>query len=170
MATENYPSSVLPPPLIKGYQYSEEERILTTSMDNGWKVKRKRFTSIPAIFTFSLALDISSLSYFQAWFAGDIDYGLDWFNMDMAVGAGLLTTHEVRFLENPSYKSNGLLWSVSAKIEATEMALGLNYTSDDLSFIAAVGGVRGFDKAAATMIQFDVSVNTTYPNSGYGQG
>ena len=92
MTSINYPSSVLPLPLISNARHVEEKRLSRTVMDNRYAIVRKRFTKVPVNFDFQLILDQSDLSYFQDWFVTDLDYGLNFFNMDMPVGASLLSS------------------------------------------------------------------------------
>lgn len=174
MALIDYPVSVLPLPLVfASPSHSEKERLLRTQMDSGFEVVRKRFTRIPVNFSFELILTQGALSFFQAWFAEEIDFGLNFFNMDMPVGDSLLSSHEVRFLENPKYTLNGKLWKVSAKIEALEINLGINYDSVTLGLIDSLGGPKKatkFEQASIYFDKFDVAVNVTYPDSGFGPG
>ena len=165
MATINYPDSVLPGPLVASASHTETKRLLRTDMDSGYSVVRKRFTRVPVNFTVQLLLNQSALSYFQAWFAGSLDYGLNWFNMDLPVGESLLSQHECRFLDNPKYTLDGLLWRVSAKIEAIEMILGVEY---DAVMVNVIATLEGFDPTSIYLDKLDVAINTTYPSSGYG--
>lgn len=164
----NYPDTVLPGPLVVNPTHNETERLLRTQMDSGYIVLRKRFTQVPVNFSIQIVLDQSSLSFFQAWFAGDLDYGLNWFNMDLPVGNSLQSSHECRFLDIPKYTLEGLHWKVSAKIEAISLNLGVNYDETMEGVIATLGGVRGFDIASSYFNKFDVALNQTFPASGYG--
>jgi hypothetical protein len=169
MATSiNYPDNVLPGPLVANPSHSETQRLLRTTMDSGYIVVRKRFTKVPTNFNVQILLDQSSLSFFQSWFAGDLDYGLNWFNMNLPVGESLQSSHECRFLENPKYTLEGQYWRVSAKIEAIELNLGVNYDEVMEGVISTLGGIRGFDIASSYLDKFDVSLNQTFPASGYG--
>ena len=170
MTAIDYPSGVLPAPLIKGAKYRESKRLLRTKMDSGYNVVRKRFTKVPVNFSLQLILDPASLSFLEAWYAGDLDYGTAWFNMDLPVGNGLQTTHECRFLSGISPVWKGRHCTVNLSIEAVELSLGINYDSVMEGLIASLGGVRGFEDASAYMDKFDVAINQTYPTSGYGQG
>jgi hypothetical protein len=171
MATSiDYPDTVLPGPLVANPTHTETKRLLRTTMDSGYAVVRKRFTKVPVNFTIQILLDQSSLSFFQAWFAGDLDYGVNWFNMKLPVGDSLLSSHECRFLENPQYTLEGYHWKVNAKIEAIELNLGINYDAVMEGVIATLGGIRGFDTASSYFDKFDVALNTTFPSSGYGPG
>ncbi len=161
----NYPNNVLPLPLVANVQHREDTRLLRTTMDSGNRVVRKRFTTVPVNFSFELMLEQDELSYFQAWFAGTLDYGLNYFNMELPVGDGIRSSHEVRFLENPAYSLQGYLYRVNCRVEATQLNLGVNYDSVMLGLIASLGG---FDEASSYFDKFDVALNETYPSSGYG--
>jgi hypothetical protein len=121
MTTVNYPHGVLPSALVTSASHVEDKRIIQTTINDGYRNARKRFTQIPVNFNFQLILDESSLSYFQAWFANELDYGLNWFNMNMPVGEGLESSHVLRFLQNPTYTWNNNLCTVNAKCEGTEL-------------------------------------------------
>ena len=165
MASIDYPDSVLPGPLVSNASHVETQRLLRTDMDSGYAVVRKQFTQVPVNFNIQLLLTQPALSYFQAWFSGTLDYGLNWFNMDLPVGDALLSQHECRFLSNPKYTLDGVLWRVTAKIEALELNLGVDYDTVMQGVIATLGG---FDLASTYFDNLDVAINDTYPASGYG--
>jgi hypothetical protein len=168
MTSINYPSSVLPLPLISNARHVEEKRLSRTVMDNRYAIVRKRFTKVPVNFDFQLILDQSDLSYFQDWFVTDLDYGLNFFNMDMPVGASLLSSHEIRFLQNPNYTWNGNLCTVNAKCEGTELNLGIYYDSVMIGLIESIGGVRGFDTTTLYFDKIDKAINITYYDAVQG--
>lgn len=168
MAAIDYPDTILPLPLVTNVSHVEGNRVLRTTMDSGYAVVRKRFTRVPVNFTFQLLLDQSSLAFFQAWFAETLDYGVNWFNMDVPVGADIRSSHECRFLENPKYTLDGYYYRVNIKVEAIEMNLGIDYDAVMEGLIATLGGVRGFDIASTYLDRLDVAINTTFPSSGYG--
>lgn len=168
MAAISYPDNILPGPLVANTQHSEGERLLRTSMDSGYSVVRKRFTKVPVFFDIQLLLDQASLSFFQSWYANTLDYGVNWFNMDMPVGDGLQVAHECRIVGNPKYSLTGQLWRARLKVEGVELSLGIDYDAVMEGVIATLGGVRGFSTASSYFDKFDVALNTTYPSSGYG--
>lgn len=169
MATSiNYPNNVLPLPLVANPTHSEIDRLLRTAMDSGYAVVRKRFTTVPVNFIVQFLVNQDTLSFFQSWFANDLDYGVNWFNMDLPVGDDLQSSHECRFLENPKYILEGYNWRINAKIEAVSLNLGLNYDDIVLGMIATIGGVGGFTIASTYLDNFDVAINQTFPASGFG--
>lgn len=168
MATIDYPHDILPSPLVANTSHSENNRLLRTTMDSGYSVIRKRFTRINSIFNIQILLDQSSLSFFQAWLANTLNYGVNWFNMNIPVGDSIVSEHECRLLDNPRYTLNGTLWRVDMRLEAVEINLGIDYDSVMEGFIATIGGVRGFDTASRYINILDNQVNVLYPSSGYG--
>ena len=168
MATIDYPKEILPKCTLANNSHQERQRIIRTSMDSGYIVARKRFTTVPVDFTFNLVLDQQSLNYFQAWFADTLDHGLNWFNMDLAVGVDANSTHECRFIDDPKYSMTGNLYNVSANIEAVSLNLGINFDEPMQGLIASIGGVRGFEKTEEYLEKFDKIINEDYPSSGYG--
>ena len=167
MASIDYPKEILPKCLVNGNRHQERQRIIFTDMDSGYRVARKRFTSVPLDLNFQLLLDQSSLSYFQAWYKDTLDCGLNYFNMDIAVGVGANKSHECRFTSPPTYTMTGNLYRVESTIEAVEMAIGLDYNEVIEGLIASLGGVRGFDVTSTYIDKLDVAINQTYANSGY---
>lgn len=63
-ASIDYPSEVLPAPLINSYKYNVTNPYIDSEMDSGFSRRRKRFTKSPVTFNISLNLDQSSLSFF----------------------------------------------------------------------------------------------------------
>lgn len=168
MAAVDYPDTVLPKPLVANASHSEESRLSRTTMDSGYRVVRKRFTKVPAIFDVKMLYEQNDLSAFQGWYMSELDYGLNWFNMDLPVGEGLESSHECRFLKEPKYVLQGMHWSVTFRLEALELNVGTFYDEVMLGVIATLGGVRGFDTASTYLDKLDVAINITYPASGYG--
>lgn len=123
MAAIDYPSEILPLPLVAKASHMEGERILRTSIATGYDQVRKRFTRFPVNFDLQLLLDQGSSSYLHVWYVDTLDVGLSWFNMELPVGDGLLSIHECRFIDNPKYTLNGVHWKVQLKIEAIELQL-----------------------------------------------
>tara|TARA_Y100000004_G_C8912194_1_gene411435 strand:- start:756 stop:1274 length:519 start_codon:yes stop_codon:yes gene_type:complete len=169
-ASIDYPDGILPLPLVANASHKETKRLLRTTFDSGYVEVRKRFTRIPVDFKVQIILDQSSLSFFQAWYANTLDYGVNWFNMDLPVGDSIQSAHECRITDNPDYKLEGRLYRVNLKIEAIELNLGIDYDEVMEGVIETLGGVRGFDKASEYLDKFDTFVNTTFPSSGYGPG
>jgi len=168
MASIDYPKEVLPLPLVASATVTESDRrLLRTSMDSGYTVVRKRFTTVPVDFVVNLIYTQSQLSYFQAWYANTLDHGLNWFNMELPVGDSLLSVHEVRFSAEPAYSLEGKLWKVAFKIQGVAMNLGIDY---DVVMLGLIESLGGFDAASLYFSKLDVAINTTYPSSGYGPG
>ena len=160
MAAIDYPNSLLPSPIISAYTVAEGNRMLITDLDSGYRVKRKRFTKVPATFGLALLLNQAQASYFQAWFAETLDYGLNWFNMNLAVGDSLTSSHEVRVLSDPQYSLNGTLWNVIFTVEAVEMNLGIDYSATMESLFISLGGL---ESSSNSFDAFDYALNTIYP-------
>lgn len=167
MAAIDYPDEILPNPLVQSTKVNEGPRVLRTKMDSGYRVMRKRFTKVPAFFSFQLLLDTDSLSFFQAWFSDTLDSGINFFNMDLPVGDSLVSPHECRFSEEPQYILNGHLWTVNLKVEAIEMNLGIDYDEVMEGVIETFDGVRGFKVTGTYLDKFDVFVNTRWPAMAY---
>ena len=166
MTSINYPHSVLPSPLVSNARHQEEARLIRTRMDSGYTVARKRFTKVPVNFDFQLILDEASLSYFQAFFKFELDYGLNWFNMNMPVGDSVQSSHEIRFIENPNYTWNGKFCTVTCKCEGNELNTGINYDTVMLGLIDSLGGgVRGFETASNYLNKIDVAINNNLYNA-----
>lgn len=163
----DYPKELLPLPLVANAKHKEAKRLLRTTFDSGYAEVRKRFTKIPVNFTIQLLLKQSELSYFQAWYAYTLDYGVNWFNMELPVGDSIQSQHECRITDNPNYVLQGRLYRVNLKIEAIELNLGIDYDEVMEGVIETLGG---FDKASEYLDKFDTFANTTFPSSGYGPG
>lgn len=165
MSDIDYPS-FLPSPLVSAYSVKEGDRLLKTEMDNGYSVFRKRFTTIPATFKTSFIMDENDVNFFQSWYASGLDYGLYWFNMDLAVGAGNAVTHECRFLDNPTYALKGNLWSIKVNIQAISMVVST--TDYDSVIIGVIETLGGLSDASIYFDKLDNAVNVQFPSSGYG--
>lgn len=167
MASIVYPSNVLPNPLIANYNYKDVDKTIQTDMDSGYMKKRRRFTTGPTIFNISLLMDQGALSYFEAWYEEVLLSGLEWFDMELAVGDGTCSVHEVRFMDTPQVQSNSNKYNVTGQIMALKKNIGILYDDVMLGLIESLGG---FDQASIYFDKLDVAINVTYPNSGYGPG
>jgi len=166
MATVKYPSNLIPSPLVKEYNLKESNRILKTEMGDGYTVFRKRFTNIPSVFNVSFLFKQNELDFFQAWYKEEINLGQDFFNMDLAVGKGPTVEHECRFLNNPVYKLNGILWEVKVEVQAIQLIVST--TNYDSVIIGVIDTLGGLEESSIYFDKLDVFVNTTFPASGYG--
>lgn len=167
MTAIDYPTDDLPLPLINKASHKERNPLLRTKMDSGYAVVRRRFTVVPVDFDLQLMLDQDSLGFFQDWFANILDYGVNSFNMEVPVGASLLSEHECRFIKNPKYTLSGQHWKVAMKIRATELEQGPVYDEVMLGVIESLGG---FEDTGIYLDKLDVAINITYPSSGFGPG
>jgi hypothetical protein len=161
MADITYPSGVIPLPLIAGYKHNERNRFAVTEMDNGDIKKRLRFKDVRVDFDCSLLMTKYQLEFFQSWFANTLSWGLYWFNIDMAVGASMASTHECRFKEDPVYSLNGVLWDVKFKLEGLKLNLGVTYDENMIAFITENGGI---DNTLELLQRIDTFTNVTLPS------
>lgn len=164
-AAIDYPSALLPLPLISGYQNQDKDPNIRTEMDSGYVVVRNRFTSTFLIAQVELLLTQDEISFFEQWFSSTLNKGVSWFNMDLAVGASLTASHECRIQNQPQAQLVGINWRVSFTIEAIARDLGPTYDSTLQGLIISLGG---FEKASEYFNKLDTAINITYPSSGYG--
>lgn len=157
MATIDYRDDVLPLPLLSGYGYSDDSRFIRTDMDSGYARQRLRFTQSPTRFNVSFLFTEGQMSYFESFFNNQLNFGIEFFNMDLAVGSGFTKEHEVRFISPYRVQLSGNLFRVTASIEAVEKQVDPLLNDDQLAYIAAQGG---FEKAGISFDRIDLFVNT----------
>jgi len=117
--TAVYPS-ILPPFQLDGYGYDDDDDLLRTDMDAGPSRVRRRSTQASSTFVVNSRMTYNQMAFFEAWYKHKIAAGVEPFEIDLAVGAGIVT-HTARFIGKPSARHSGpRYWVMSAKIEAFE--------------------------------------------------
>jgi len=121
MSEINYPANFLPKPLVKKISYTEKDMIMRSEMESGFFISRKKVTTVPTMFSFSLLLNQEQLDFFEMWFSVVLDYGGNSFNMELPSGVSLNEIHECRFLENPKISLQGTKWNVDLQIDVENL-------------------------------------------------
>ena len=109
----------LPLPLVAGYNNIEHDKVRRNDVETG--PPRFELLSVHGFATFNVSWFFTELEMqlFEGWFAHEVTFGALSFDMDIKVGAGLLS-HEFYF--NKPYKSSliGTKWRVKAVLIAVE--------------------------------------------------
>lgn len=119
MADIDFPCS-LPGVLLASLSIKEDEHFRMNPVQSGPPISEllTDYTSMNA--TVSWSFNMLEYQAFDAWFKYKINFGATPFNIDLPVGAGLVT-HECYFLANPTKSRNGRRNSVSARLVAKEL-------------------------------------------------
>lgn len=164
MTSINYPS-VLPLPLVNSASYTEKSHVIRTDIDSGYAVVRKRFTKVPVFFDLGFLMSQENTGLFESWYANQLDYGVNFFNMDLPVGSGIRKSHVCRVIGEPNVSLNGLHYSITMRVEAVELQRDPDYNDVILEWANDLGGLTN---VTTWLDGFDTLINTTYPASGYG--
>ena len=156
MALIDYPSS-LPLPLIRGYSYSDSSHFIRTEMETGLARQRKRFTSTPTFFNIQFIYEQGAMSHFESWYANELNYGIELFNLQLAIGAGPAIASEVRITSPPSINSNNQHYNVTISIETVTKLIDPLLTDDQIEYINAQGS---YAEAKASLDRLDLYMNT----------
>ena len=128
--TISWPAT-LPQPVIDGYGFNPDSRVIKTDMDSGAARVRQRFTAGPTQYKAAWIFTQQQLATFEAWFDLDALSGAAWFTTTVWCGKGLVNvTARIPAGTFAVTKRTGMMWSVSATLEirdrpiltATELA------------------------------------------------
>jgi len=108
-------------PLLKGYNYTPAENLLTTKMDSGQKRSRRRFKKAHGKATVSFLFNAEQGALFEGWFHHVINDGADYFIFPLKVSNGVMD-HVVKFTppHKPMKPVGQKLWSTSLLLEVKE--------------------------------------------------
>ena len=84
----NYYPSSLPPPQQRGYSYKIKPNIIRTQMADGHVRQRLVNTGTPHELSVTFIFTLSLYQEFMAWFRNVINYGQDWFYMQLLIEYG----------------------------------------------------------------------------------
>lgn len=123
----------LPPFQNDGYGYDDDDDLLRTDMEAGPARVRQRARQSSSVFSVASKMTYDQFALFESWYKHKINGGVDSFDIDLAVGAGIVT-HTARFIGKPSPRKSGpRYWLVSAKLEAFERYTLTEYEFDFFS-------------------------------------
>lgn len=93
-----YPSRLIPLPLIEGYTIVEPARVQRTEMQSGYIRQRK--TASHSFYTYNVSFSFSEKEFgiFEAWKKYKINDGTDWFPMPLKTPLGVRVVN-VRFIQ-----------------------------------------------------------------------
>jgi hypothetical protein len=164
MTSIDYPG-VLPLPLVNSASYVEKSHLISTDIDSGYAVVRKRFTKVPVFFDLGFLMSVNDAGLFESWYANQLDYGLNYFNIEVPVGGNIRRSHVCRIIGKPNFSLNGNHFNVTIRVEAQELGRDPEYDDVILGWADDLGTLGD----VTTWLEgFDTLVNTTYPASGYG--
>lgn len=115
MAAISYPSN-LPLPLLKGYRYKSDPKFVRTSLPGAIQQRRK-FTSGQIVYRISFLFTDINLYRFQNFYINTIKNGLEWFNLKLNSGDGIMISKEVRIISGYEVNRNGLHYNLSFEVE-----------------------------------------------------
>ena len=127
--------SILPAPLIAGYEINPEDPTIRTQMDAGPDRVRRRFTAIPSRIPVRWRFTCGELALFEAWHKHTALDGAAWFNVSLANGLGIQSM-EARFTKPPKKPLlSGLNWEVQAELEVrSPPVMGAEYLDAALAY------------------------------------
>jgi len=114
----SYPT-LLPNPTYAGYGIEAEQTFVVSTFERGSIAKRRTSTTNPEGVKLSFEFSVEELGLFEAWYAHDVDYGMNLVELPIANGQGL-DIKTVDFLEHPKKKMKDPLnftVSVSVRLE-----------------------------------------------------
>ncbi|OED34592.1 hypothetical protein AB832_07140 [Flavobacteriaceae bacterium (ex Bugula neritina AB1)] len=85
-AKEKFPHDMFKYPLIRGYTMAFIDNVARTKMAGGVARQRRRFTSVPTTVQASFTLVDDMYEFFRAWYVHKINYGADYFLMNLKIG------------------------------------------------------------------------------------
>lgn len=108
----DFPSD-LPDVMLKGHAFSSVSNVARTEMEDGYIQARKRFTKVPKNYKVGWVLTETQLADFESWFNGDINYGMDVFNISLGG-----STVEARFIDDVDVRAmTGAVFEVLSKLQ-----------------------------------------------------
>lgn len=119
-----YPSE-LPLPLQNGYEVQTPvDPMLRTTMESGRARQRLNFESAPETVSFTWNFDTNQAAFFRGWYARNLNYGVEWFNMPLQLPEGF-RNFECRFTGKPDGPRLVQItrWELSATLELREPSL-----------------------------------------------
>lgn len=108
----------LPKPDMNQYQIESADPLLRTEMDSGPARVRRVFTSVPEFVDVKFKFSLAELGIFEKFWKETLFHGADWFDIDLANGAGENTV-QARFTAPPkrSTLARENYWTVTARLE-----------------------------------------------------
>lgn len=116
-----YPDS-LPMFSEEGYGYEDTDTINRTDMEAGHARHRQMVRQPEAHFNVQAIYTASQMALFEGWYAHIISSGVDWFDIQLDVGRGVIT-HTARFVKKYTVNRWGRYRRVSATLEVVDRAI-----------------------------------------------
>lgn len=109
----------LPIPLIAGYTNKEADKVQANDVETG--PPRFELISEHGFTSFNVTWSFTELEFrlFEGWYKHEITFGAKSFDMNIRVGAGLIS-HEFYFNKGYQPVLAGKLWKVKAKLLSPE--------------------------------------------------
>lgn len=112
----DYPNT-LPSPLASSFSGEGFNAFIRTDFDAGPARQRQRFTVTPHRLDVAWRFTPEEMLTFRSFFKTDINLGVNWFNMTLDLGDGMMN-YVVRFIEPYKYsRNNNKAWDVSGRLE-----------------------------------------------------
>lgn len=113
-----YPN-FLPLPKVDGFSVVEYSRKKITDVQGGLPRIEKLFDVTPVNFRCSLTLTQEQYEMFDGFYAYELEYGVQMFEITLIVGAGS-KTHNCYIENEPEFSQSGGLWNCSLSLIAFE--------------------------------------------------
>ena len=128
----------VPNPLVSGHSFQNEAHVRANDTITGAPRYELLSESRPTFFNVSWNLSQDQFNAFEGWFKYGITFGSKPFDLDLFVGAGLVS-HECYF-QNGTYTSNlvGRRWNVTATLLVVEKQYTDESFYDDLSLLLSL--------------------------------
>jgi hypothetical protein len=113
----SYPS-LLPSPLLSGYNLQQQPNLLRTEMDSGRSRQRRRFVNVPSQAALTFIFTETQASIFEGWIVHGLLGATAWFEIALKTPLGMKTCQS-RFISNPLETSTvvGQHWQYQASVE-----------------------------------------------------